>query len=198
MSFRTIAKVAIISLSTWQAASAQPENEANTPGSCDDAVTWWRYNERIAQRDDHESIHAIEQSQAEPRTRARAEAKITVQSSEAKAFDQTANPALMGIGLEETFTGDIDGESTVRALEVLRDDHSASLVSLQRFRGKLGGRQGTFVLQGSEVVQNGKIKATWFVVPGSGTGDLSGLRGEGGFEGHFGKGSDGTLDYWFE
>jgi len=28
--------------------------------------------------------------------------------------------------------------------------------------------------------------------------DLSGLRGEGGFEGCFGKGSDGTLDYWFE
>jgi hypothetical protein len=41
---------------------------------------------------------------------------------------------------------------------------------VQRFRGKLGGRQGTFVLQGSEIVENGKIKATWFVVPGSGTG----------------------------
>jgi Protein of unknown function (DUF3224) len=46
----------------------------------------------------------------------------------------------------ETFTGDIDGESPVRALQVLRDDTSASLVSMQRFRGKLGGRQGTFVL----------------------------------------------------
>src|SRR5712672_291580 len=52
--------------------------------------------------------------------------------------------------------------------------------------------------QGSEIVENGKIKATWFVVPGSGTGDLSGLRGEGGFEGQFGKGSDGMLNYWFE
>lgn len=104
----------------------------------------------------------------------------------------------MEIRLSETFTGDIDGESPVRALQVLRDDHSASLVSVQRFRGKLGGRQGTFVLQGQEIVENGKIKATWFVVPGSGTVDLSGLRGEGGFQGEFGKGSDGTLDYWFE
>jgi hypothetical protein len=57
---------------------------------------------------------------------------------------------------------------------------------MQRFRGKLGGRQGTFVLQGSEIVEHGKIKATWFVVPGSG-GDLSGLRGEGGFEGDYWK-----------
>jgi Protein of unknown function (DUF3224) len=147
---------------------------------------------------EHQSLHTIDQSQGEPRTRARALAKITVQSSEAKPYDQTASPALMEIHLSETFTGDLDGESPVRALEVVRDDQSACLVSMQRFRGKLGGRQGTFVLQGSEIVENGKIKATWFVVPGSGTGDLSGLRGEGGFEGHFGKGSDGTLDYWFE
>jgi hypothetical protein len=165
-----MAKVAIISLSIWQAASAQSEKKTNTPLP----------------------------SQAEPRTRARANAKITVESSEAKPYDQTATPALTEINLSERFTGDIDGESPVRALQVLRDNKSACLISMQRFRGKLGGRQGTFVLQGSEVVENGKIKATWFVVPRSGTGDLSGLRGEGGFEGDFGKGSDGWLDYWFE
>ena len=136
------------------------------------------------------------QSQTEPRTRAKA--KIAVQNSEAKPYDQTVSPALVEIRLSETFTGGIDGESPVRALQVLRDDRSACLVSAQRFSGKLGGRQGTFVLQGSETVDNGKIKATWFVIPGSGTSDLSGLRGEGGFDGDFGKGSDGWLDYWFE
>ncbi len=147
---------------------------------------------------DRNSVHPIGQSQTRPSTRATAKAKITVQNSEAKPYDQTASPALVEIRLTETFSGDIEGVSPVRALQVLRDDKSACLVSIQRFRGKLGGRQGTFVLQGSEVVENGKIKARWFVVPGSGTGDLSGLRGDGGFEGEFGKGSDGTLDYWFE
>ncbi len=147
---------------------------------------------------DDEFIRPTEQSRRKLRTRARAKAKIAVQSSEAKPYDQTASPALVEVRLIETFSGDIEGESPVRALQVLRDDKSASLVSVQQFRGKLGGRHGTFVLQGSEIVENGKIKATWFVVPGSGTGDLSGLRGEGGFEGEFGKGSEGTLDYWFE
>jgi hypothetical protein len=145
-----------------------------------------------------QAIRAVGQSQTEPRTRARAQAKITVQHSEATPYDQTEGPALMEIRLSETFTGDIEGGSTVRALQALRKDQSASFVSMQRVRGRLGGRQGTFVLQGSEIVENGKITATWFVVPGSGTGDLSGLRGEGGFVGEFGKGSDGTLDYWFE
>jgi len=143
------------------------------------------------------STHSSKEPGA-PGTRARAKATITVRSSDAKPYDQTASPALMEVRLAETFTGDIEAESTVRALQVLRADRSGSLVSVQRVRGKLGGRQGTFVLQGSEIVENGRIKATWFVVPGSGTGDLVGLRGEGGFEGSFGKGSEGTLDYWFE
>ena len=133
-----------------------------------------------------------------PNARTRANAKVIVRNSEAKPYDQTTGPALVEIHINEVFDGDIDGQSPVRALQVSRDDKSASMVSIQRFSGKLGGRQGTFVLQGSETVMKGRIKATWFVVPGSGTGELSGLRGEGGFEGEFGKGSDGWLDYWFE
>jgi hypothetical protein len=104
----------------------------------------------------------------------------------------------MEIHITETFSGDIAGESLVRALQVQCGDHHASIVSMQRVHGTLAGRQGTFVLQGQEVVEHGKISATWFVVPRSGTGALSGLRGEGGFEGEFGKGSEGWLNYWFE
>lgn len=170
MSVRTMASVIILSVSAGLGASARSAQKANMNA----------------------------QSHTDPRARVRAEARVTVQSSEARPYDKTASPALVEVRLTETFTGDIDGESPVRALQVLRDDRSSSLVSVQRFRGKLGGRDGTFVLQGAEVVEDGKIKATWFVVPGSGTGALSGLRGEGGFEGEFGKGSKATLDYWFE
>jgi len=197
MSLRTIAKVAIISLIAWPATNARSGTETNAPISRSASATS-QQNERGKQMNEPESNRATKQPPAEPRARTRANAKITVQNSEAKPYDQTASPALIELRLNETFTGDIEGESPVRALEVLRDDHSAHLVSVQRFTGKLGDRKGTFVLQGSETVENGKIKATWFVVPGSGTGELSGLRGEGGFEGQFGKGSNGTLDYWFE
>lgn len=131
-------------------------------------------------------------------TRARATARINVHSAEAMPYDQTTGPALIEIRISETFTGDIEGESTVRALQVRRDDRSCSMVSIQRFCGRLDGRQGTFVLQGSEVLDSGMIRGRWFVVPRSGTGELSGLQGEGGFEGEFGKGSEGTLEYWFD
>jgi len=129
--------------------------------------------------------------------RARATTNITVQKSEAEPYE-TESPKLLEIHITERFSGDIDGESTVRALQVQYDGKSARMVSMQRFRGKLCGREGTFVLQGEETVENGKIKAGWSVVPGSATGDLAGLRGEGGFEGDFGKGSKGWLEYWFD
>jgi hypothetical protein len=125
-------------------------------------------------------------------------AKINVENSEAQPYDQTDSPALVEISLNETFTGDIDGRSTVRALQIRGENGAATMVSVQRFSGTLKGKRGTFVLQGSEIIENGKIKATWFVVPKTGTGDLVGLRGVRGFEGDFGKGSDGKLDYWFD
>ncbi|HKO18787.1 MAG TPA: DUF3224 domain-containing protein [Acidobacteriaceae bacterium] len=160
MSFRSLAKIAIIFLGASQAAGAQLPRE--------------------------------------PHTSKRAQAKVTVQSSETTRYDQTTSPVLSEVHITEAFAGDIEAESTVRALQIQRQDHSANLVSMQRVRGKLGGREGAFVLQGSEAVENGRIKATWSVVPGSGTGGLTGLRGEGGFEGQFGKATDAWLNYWFE
>lgn len=134
----------------------------------------------------------------EPHTSKRAQAKVTVQSSETIPYDQATSPTLSEVHITEAFAGDIEAESTVRALQIQRENHSANLVSMQRVRGKLGGREGAFVLQGAETVENGRIKATWSVVPGSGTGGLTGLRGEGGFEGQFGKATDAWLNYWFE
>ena len=142
--------------------------------------------------------YLADQSRASTPMRKLAKMTIRVQKSDAKPYDQTVQPELLEVHLTETFAGDIEGESAVRALQIKRDEHVASMISLQRVSGKLNGRQGTFVLTGQENVEDGKIKATWFVVSGSGTGELSGLRGQGGFEGDFGKGSEGTLEYWFE
>jgi hypothetical protein len=67
--------------------------------------------ERREQMNEHQATYVVAQSQPGPRTRSRAEAKIIVQHSEAKPYDQTVSPALMEISINETFTGDIDGQS---------------------------------------------------------------------------------------
>jgi hypothetical protein len=103
----------------------------------------------------------------------------------------------MEIRLSETLTGDIDGESPVRALQVQRDDHSACLVSMQRFRGELRGRQGDFVLKVQKSSRTARSGRHGLSFPDRGQAIFPGCAA-GGFEGQFGKGSDGTLEYWFE
>lgn len=63
----------------------------------------------------------LSQSGTVPHARTRAVARVTVQNSQAEPFDQTAGPVLSEVRLSETFTGDMDGESPVRALQVRRD-----------------------------------------------------------------------------
>src|SRR3989449_5632601 len=41
------------------------------------------------------------------------------------------------------------------------------------------GKAGSFVLQRTGIFENGVAKESYFVIPGSGTGQLRGLRGEG-------------------
>ena len=127
-----------------------------------------------------------------------AEAAVEVRSHQSTPYAEGPGPALTELRIEEVFAGDIEGESVVRALQVQHNAEAASLTSLQRFVGTLAGRRGSFVLQGSGTVQKGKIASIWSVVPGSGTDELAGLRGKGGFKGEFGKGSHATLDCWFE
>jgi hypothetical protein len=42
------------------------------------------------------------------------------------------------------------------------------------------------------------VRGDWFVIPNSGTGELSGLRGEGGFRASLGEAAHVYLDYWSE
>jgi len=67
---------------------------------------------------------------------------------------------------------------------------------MERVVGRVGGRSGSFVLQHSGAFENGAAKGTLSVVPGSGTGDLRDLRGEGGYVAQEGQSKTPfTLDY---
>ena len=60
-----------------------------------------------------------------------------------------------------------------------RSDGSATFVGLEQVVGHVAGKVGSFVLQRTGVFENGVAKESYFVIPGSGTGELRGLRGEG-------------------
>jgi len=140
-----------------------------------------------------------DQDMSEAGARMRANAVITVHKYEPAAYEEPAGgPVLTRIHVEESFSGDISGDGVVEFLQAARADGSASFVGIERVSATLGGRAGTFLLQDAGTVAGNVVSGDWFVIPGSGTGGLAGLRGEGGFSANLGEGAQVHLDYWFE
>ena len=128
-----------------------------------------------------------------------AKGKIEVKTYNPIAYDEPKDgPKLNEIQVTETFTGDVQGEGSVRFLQAQRADGSASYCGIERVVGVLDGRRGSFLLQDEGTLEGTHVKGTWFVVAGSGTGDLRGLRGDGGFEAELGQHASWTLNHWFE
>ena len=98
----------------------------------------------------------------------------------------------------QTFHGDIQGDATAEYLLTYPDPNNACFVGMQRVVGKVGERTGSFVLQVNGSFAEGMAGADWFVVPGSATGELQGLHGNGGFSPQKGRVVNCTLDYVFE
>ena len=129
----------------------------------------------------------------------RASATIAVQKYEPVVYEQPVDgPSLTRIHVEERFTGDIEGNGVVEFLQAAGRDGSASFVGIERVTGTVAGRTGTFLLQDAGTVDGDVVEGEWFVVPGSGTRGLAGLRGTGGFRANLGEGAKAHLDYWFE
>ncbi|MDQ6772042.1 MAG: DUF3224 domain-containing protein [Candidatus Dormibacteraeota bacterium] len=125
--------------------------------------------------------------------------RIDVKTWEETPYGEVeGGPKLVRVAVTETFSGDIVADGEVTFLQVVRGDGSASFVGVERVTGRLGDRSGSFVLQDQGNLEGGAVKGTWFVVPGSGTAELVGLRGEGGFEATLGQSAAIRLDYWFE
>jgi hypothetical protein len=79
----------------------------------------------------------------------------------------------------KAYRGDITGDGTSESLMFYRADSSAAFAGLERVVATISGRTGTFVLQVSGTYRDGTATGDCTVVPGSGSGELSGLRGEG-------------------
>ncbi len=109
-----------------------------------------------------------------------ANARFAITSWDEKPYSEGPDlPKLTRATVKKTFTGAIEGEGQVDYLMMYRSDGTATFIGLERVTGKVGGKSGTFVLQRTGVFEVGQAKESYSVVPGSATGELRGLRGEG-------------------
>ena len=109
-----------------------------------------------------------------------ANARFAIRSWDEKPYSEEQDqPKLTRASVIKSYTGDIEGEAQVEYLMMYRRDGSATFVGLERIVGRIGGKSGTFVLQRTGVFEGGQAKESYSVIPGSATGDLDGLVGDG-------------------
>ena len=79
---------------------------------------------------------------------------------------------------EKSFHGELDANSVVEMLSAGDPSTgSAGYVAVEHVVGTLAGREGTFMLQHNGVMDGGVGSLDLTVVPGTGSGELAGLRG---------------------
>ena len=100
-----------------------------------------------------------------------------------KMTPQPPDPATADSGIgrflsEKQFHGDLEASSKGQMLGYGDPAKgSAGYVAIERVTGTLAGRSGSFALQHNGTMDHGAFQLSVSVVPGSGTGQLTGLAG---------------------
>src|SRR5258708_7092616 len=88
-------------------------------------------------------------------------------------------PKLTRADVVYRYHGDLEAEGTIEYLICYSSNNIAYFIGYEQVTGRLGDRSGSFVLQHIGTYEAGAVKDALTVVPGSATGDLSGLLGQG-------------------
>lgn len=113
-----------------------------------------------------------------------------------KPYHEGEGPKLSRIVVGKTFRGALEGTSVAELLTAVTEG-GRGYVASERVEGSLDGRRGSFVLQHYGVDDGRDKKSAGHVVPGSGTGELRGLRGDVVYA-HDENGARVTLTFSFE
>jgi hypothetical protein len=113
-----------------------------------------------------------------------ANAQFSVRAWDEKTWEGQPAAEVKGIKVTRAlvnylYQGEIEGLSSVQYLMVYREDGAGEYAGLEQVTGSVAGRSGSFVAEHRGTFDaQGAVSGTLRIVPGAGTGDLAGLRGE--------------------
>ena len=123
-------------------------------------------------------------------------ATFKIISWDEEPFDESEDGAkLTRAHVRKSFHGDLSGTGNLMYVMTYLDSGGATFTGFEKVVGSLGGRTGSFVLRHTGSYDGEKATAEYEVVPGSGTDELAGLSGTGGFSAGHAEEHDMTLDY---
>jgi hypothetical protein len=99
---------------------------------------------------------------------------------------------------KQYLAGDMDAVGTVNYVTFYHADGTCTYVGITHLEATLDGKKGAFVVRSTGRWEVDTARESWAILPGTGTGELAGIKGEGGFAMKHGASGKWTLDYDFE
>ena len=126
----------------------------------------------------------------------RANTTFKIVSWDEEPFDEEeGGPKLTRAHVKRSIAGDLTGTGNLMYVMTYIEGGDALFSGFEKVVGSLGGRTGSFVLRHTGRYGGEKATTECEVVPGSGTGELTGLSGTGGFSAGDGEEHEMTLEY---
>ena len=109
---------------------------------------------------------------------AAASAPFTNDRYDEEPYGDAEGTELSRVHITRTFNGDLEGESTAELL-ISKSEGGGGYVGQDRISGTLKGKSGGFVFQHTGLMGPEGVTNTGTIVPGTGTGELAGITGDG-------------------
>jgi len=125
-------------------------------------------------------------------------AEFEVKSWDEQPYEEPGNgiEKLTRATVKTLLHGEIEGEGEMEYLMTYRSDGTATFLGQERVVCTIGDRRGTFVAHHKGKYDGKKARSTFQIVPNSGTGELTGIKGKGKFVAP--PGSTGKLEFDYE
>jgi hypothetical protein len=107
-----------------------------------------------------------------------AEAPFTNDRYDEEPYGEADGAELSRVHISRTFSGELEGSSAAE-LMIAKSEGGGGYVGHDRVTGALQGRAGGFVFQHTGLMGPKGVTNTGTIVPGTGTGELEGITGEG-------------------
>jgi Protein of unknown function (DUF3224) len=107
-----------------------------------------------------------------------AEAPFTNDRYDEEPYGEADGAELSRVHISRTFSGELEGSSAAE-LMIAKSEGGGGYVGHDRVTGALRGRAGGFVFQHTGLMGPKGVTNTGTIVPGTGTGELEGITGEG-------------------
>ena len=109
---------------------------------------------------------------------AHATGSFSITMQPAAAAQRAGRSSLGRVLLEKVYAGDLVATATGQMLNAVTDTRGAAgYVAMEAVTGMLQGREGSFVAQHAGTMADGQQALSIVIVPHSGTGQLTGIRG---------------------